>query len=77
MNSHTHTIASMQVNPIPAPSVQLGTVKRIAKAVWHQLELIGHSRAKKVMLTLADQYEDTRPELAAQLRDAARHNSSQ
>jgi hypothetical protein len=74
MNAHAQTIAPVHANSISAPSVPLGAVKRVAKAVWHQLELIGHSRAQKVMLRLAEQYDDTRPEIAAQLRDAARYN---
>ena len=39
---------------------------------WAALSAIGESRGRRELLRLADQYQATRPELARQLRSAAR-----
>lgn len=49
-------------------------IARFAKSVWRSLEQMGFRRARRVMLTMAHQYESTQPEVAAQLREAANYN---
>lgn len=56
-------------------TAQAAPPQRAAKfgaTVWRFLENIGRSRARRELLLLADQWELTRPDLAAQLRETAR-----
>lgn len=48
-------------------------VKRPLRAVWTALESVGRARARRQLLQLAHDVQASRPELAAQLRQAARH----
>jgi len=45
--------------------------RQFGAAVWRMLEAMGRSRARRELLILADHWELTRPDLAAQLREAA------
>lgn len=45
---------------------------RACSAVWTFLQVLGHARARRDMLDVANSIEASRPELAAQLRRAAR-----
>jgi len=78
MSSQAHTLPQVSAPRIAVPAGQFdrfaGAAKRFGKSVWHQLELIGHARARRVLLSLADQYQVSQPDLAAQLREAARYN---
>jgi hypothetical protein len=42
--------------------------------VWNVLQAMGQSRARAELLRMADMHAGTRPELAKQLRTAARGN---
>jgi hypothetical protein len=46
---------------------------RAGAAVWHALEASGRARALRHLLDYADQCESQQPELAKELRAAARH----
>lgn len=49
------------------------TLKRSLRAVWSALESVGRARARRQLLQLARDVQASRPELAAQLRQTARH----
>ena len=51
-----------------AASGQFGRWGRAGRAVWQALEAMGQARARRELLILADRWETTQPELAAQLR---------
>ncbi|MDH5538094.1 MAG: hypothetical protein OEY03_01705 [Rhizobacter sp.] len=78
MSSQAHTLPQVHAPRIAVPVGQLdrfaSAAKRFGKTVWHQLELIGYSRARRVLLSTAERYEVSQPDLAAQLREAARYN---
>ena len=47
---------------------------RTGAAVWRAFETTGRARAERHLLEFADQCESLQPELAKELRLAARHN---
>jgi hypothetical protein len=47
-------------------------VARFGAAVWRTLEAIGQARARRELLRLADRWETSQPDLAAQLRATCR-----
>jgi len=49
---------------------------RVSAAVWQSLEATGRARAQRHLLDFADHCQDLQPELAKELRAAARHNAS-
>ncbi len=60
---------------LSAPATDGGffqTLNRSLRAVWTALESVGRARARRQMLQLAHDVQASRPELAAQLRQAAR-----
>jgi hypothetical protein len=72
--SHTlPRVATSGATPLATLSSKL---RQAGNAVWRGLEHLGHLRARRELLLLARQYEFSRPELAAQLRDAVQHNSA-
>lgn len=46
------------------------SLRNVGRSVWQTLESFGRQRANQHISQLASQYELTRPELAAQLRQA-------
>ncbi len=76
MNSSSNTLkapgAPMRATP-PAPATaRPGSLARFGAAVWRALERVGQSRAQRELLALADRWQPTQPELAAQLRAIGR-----
>jgi len=49
---------------------------RVSAAVWQSLEATGRARAQRHLLDFADQCQGLQPELAKELRAAARHSAS-
>lgn len=47
--------------------------RRMGLAIWHGLESVGRARARSELRRLAVEREGVDPELAARLRQAARH----
>lgn len=47
---------------------------RIGRALWQGLSAIGEGRARTALIALANEQSTSRPELAAQLRSAARRS---
>ena len=63
--------------PPQAAEPRLGAwLARVGAAVWQSLESTGRARAQRHLLDFADQCQDLQPELAKELRAAARHNAS-
>ena len=59
---------------LPAGSVARPSwLARAGHAVWRALCTVGQRRSRRHLLSLARDIEASRPELAAQLRDTARH----
>ena len=74
MNVSINTLKFTRTAPAPrvSTSAQPGRLARWGNAVWLALESVGRSRARRELLLLADRWQSTRPELAAQLRAASR-----
>ena len=49
---------------------------RVGAAVWASLEATGRARAQRHLLDFANQCQGLQPELAKELRAAARHSAS-
>ena len=49
---------------------------RVGASVWRSLEAAGRTRAQRHLLDFAEQCQDQQPELAKELRAAARHSAS-
>jgi hypothetical protein len=49
---------------------------RTGAAVWRAFEETGRARAERHLLDFAEHCQDLQPELAKELRQAARHNSA-
>jgi len=66
---------------VNAPSIPRGPVARgprqwlaqAGAAVWRVLQALGQARAHRELLAFADGCEATQPELAKEMRAAARH----
>ena len=56
-------------SPVAGPT----WLARARGAVWRALCTVGQRRSRQHLLSLARDIEASRPELAAQLRDTARH----
>lgn len=59
------------LTPSAAPAAAGSALPRFASALWSTLMQLGHRRARREILQLAERYQHTRPELADQLRQAA------
>jgi len=80
MSTLVHTLPQAHAGSVAVRAD--GTLKphlavRIGKSVWHSLERMGHRRASHALMQLANQYASTQPELAANLREAARFDPFQ
>jgi hypothetical protein len=58
----------------PAKPAVPSLLSRALRAAWVALESVGRARARREMLRLAHEVQASRPELAAQLRRAARQS---
>ena len=58
----------------PAASRLRPWLARAGATVWRALEQSGRARAQRHLLEFADRCEAQQPELAKELRSAARHN---
>ena len=59
----------------PAAAVLRPWLARVGGAVWRALEDSGRVRAQRHLLEFAEQCQAQQPELAKELRAAARHGS--
>ena len=53
-----------------------GRVKGFGRALWRGLESVGRQRAAVHLEHLAATYDDSQPELARRLRDAAQYSGT-
>lgn len=74
MNSSINTLKFSHATPAHRMSTHAlpGRLARWGNAVWQTLESMGRARARRELLLLADRWQSTQPELAAQLRAACR-----
>ena len=70
MNSATRSLPLAPAVPRLRP-----WLARAGATVWRSLEIAGQARARRHLLDFADQCEALQPELAKELRAAARHGS--
>lgn len=61
-------------NALAAGGRVVETGSRVGRTLWNFFRVIGESRARNALRELAQQTAATRPELAAQLRQAARRS---
>ena len=71
MNTLTVNASSMSSGPVARRAG--AWFANAGAAVWKALQASGQARAGRQLLDLADQCEATQPELARELRAAARH----
>ena len=74
MNSQTFANPSMGLLAGRALASAVAVATRIGRSTWNWLGMFGQERARGELLRMANGCADTRPELAAQLRAAARRN---
>lgn len=72
MASLTHSLPVSALRGTAAPTVPF--LARARHAIWTGLCEIGQRRARVVLLNLARDHEESRPEFAAQLRTTARRS---
>jgi hypothetical protein len=68
---------AIKSSPLAPVALQFKTwVAGVGTAVWHALEASGEVRAQRHLLDFAEHCEDLQPELAKELRAAARYTVS-
>lgn len=70
-------VTSLPLTPAGDASATAGAglrqwLKRAGTGIWNALEAAGHARARRHLMDFADQCESQQPELAKELRAAAR-----
>ena len=70
MNTATSSLPLAPATPRLRP-----WLARAGATVWRSLEAAGQARAQRHLLDFADQCQALQPELAKELRAAARHDS--
>jgi hypothetical protein len=74
----------VQSQPHSIPAIRIGTLAnvlrqhlaKIGQFIWRALEVGGRSRADHEMLALADQWQNSNPKLARELRSYVRGGST-
>jgi hypothetical protein len=70
MSTHSHAFRPIQW---PALSSLVAPLAHAGRQLWDFLAIAGERRAQNELRRLANSYAISQPELAARLREAARH----
>ena len=74
MNSRTFANPSVGMLAGRAASNLATATADVARSIWNFLGELGENRARGELTRMADHYQNSRPEFAAQLREAARRS---